>query len=511
MKISTVLSTHSNMQRAEFEHASPPLLYGEVRAYFTNQPDLERIQFSDIHNEFADWVMHGSRQNNCQHLKVNGMCYRLKTMKVVYRQPYYSFPTFEMKGGGSTWYANVPFPLKTGMTPLFTSSDGPKKRTLYLASIWERCTKSQYSNMYYMWSYAYTVYENAETGIKQFDALGRHYTFWLTLGVIYYDGTSCSNNFVGRGTHKVELYFDINNQPAIRFTADSNYYDQGRPQPRSCNWFNVEPEYPILEEILKFDPIGRFKISFDWSDALARGLNQVNFFDSNGIAFAKDTAALPSALRSDLESLKSFSKVSRSGKVRIAASIFLSIHYGYKLMISDAEELLTELLHYERTTVRHIGQSVSGDTSLHSVGDFELLEASGHLNVYYHPFSKLITEIGAFLEAFDLIPDISNIWDMIPFSFVVDWFTNLGDLASGIDDFFTLTQECEVEGTIMSQKIRYLYHPQDYFGDVTISSYTRSCRAGWYPIPKYSFQLKNPVTDLYHWMESTALVVSKIP
>jgi hypothetical protein len=114
-----------------------------------------------------------------------------------------------------------------------------------------------------------------------------------------------------------------------------------------------------------------------------------------------------------------------------------------------------------------------------------------------------------FAEAVDLVPDFLNVWAMIPFSFVVDWFTNIGDLAEGIDNFFTLEQQHEVLGSIVSSTCSFIYQPAGYFGNVRIEHYHRNCREGWYPIPSFSFQLKNPATNLYHWIEGSALVVSK--
>jgi hypothetical protein len=180
------------------------------------------------------------------------------------------------------------------------------------------------------------------------------------------------------------------------------------------------------------------------------------------------------------------------------------------LLAADGFELAQSLAEYDRKYTLHIGQTEEPTIERSKVGDRELIACNGHLNVYYIPYGQISSDIYALSEALDLVPDLSNIWDSIPFSFVVDWFTNVGDLAQKCDDWFTLTQQHKVLGSIESSKISYRYQPEGYFGDLIFDRYQRTCYKDWYPIPTFSFQLKNPVTNIYHWLEGSALVVSNI-
>jgi hypothetical protein len=38
------------------------------------------------------------------------------------------------------------------------------------------------------------------------------------------------------------------------------------------------------------------------------------------------------------------------------------------------------------------------------------------------------------LNAAGMVPTLSNLWDLVPFSFVVDWFTQMGDRIKAVDD-----------------------------------------------------------------------------
>lgn len=46
-----------------------------------------------------------------------------------------------------------------------------------------------------------------------------------------------------------------------------------------------------------------------------------------------------------------------------------------------------------------------------------------------------IAQIGNALESLGLNPSAANIWDLIPFSFVVDWFTGIGSILSRLDAY----------------------------------------------------------------------------
>jgi hypothetical protein len=381
--------------------------------------------------------------------------------------------------------------------------------TLVSIDTWQSLTDFGLPDDYYAFdTYGTCIIEELDTGYKQFNAWGRRYRTYKACPIFQFNGESSNTNYIGRAYGYWTVDFDESDQPRVRFDVQSvDRESWSNHKSLLAEEFRVErPE--ILARFYD-NPEAMFYLDYDWERAMVASLNQVNFFDSNGIAFAKDIAHLPRTILSDIDNLKQLAKVTKSGKLKIVASAFLSVHYGYKLLAADGIELVNSMLKYQTECTNHLGQTVTASHGLSERGPFKLAKASGHLNVYYNPYSRLCTDIGRFAEAVDLVPDFSNVWDMIPFSFVVDWFTNIGDLAQGIDDFFTLTQQSEVLGSVMSESIAYTYQPEGFDGNLTIRHYYRSCRKGWYPVPRFSFQLKNPVTNLYHWLEGAALVVSK--
>lgn len=252
----------------------------------------------------------------------------------------------------------------------------------------------------------------------------------------------------------------------------------------------------------------------DWVAAFTASLDGVEFFESNGIALANDVRHLNETIQGSIRDVKALANQSGSRAAK-AASIFLSIHYGYKLMASDLKEAYSTLASVRKRTLKQYRLTSSPKPSKMVISDTTtfVVEESYRQSVYYDPLSRIITDLGKFIETMDLDVDFSNVWDMIPFSFVVDWFTNIGDLAQGIDDFFFLTQKSRVYKTIRSTRTRIQCFPhagaEVTLGSYTIDWYKRQVFDDWYPIPKFHFQIKNPVTNFYHWIEGLALVISK--
>lgn len=63
-------------------------------------------------------------------------------------------------------------------------------------------------------------------------------------------------------------------------------------------------------------------------------------------------------------------------------------------------------------------------------------------------------------RTFGLLPTLTAIWDLIPFSFVVDWFTNLGGLASAAEDSL-LMLSLNVPGSVNSLSFEYQFSDYD--------------------------------------------------
>jgi hypothetical protein len=58
-------------------------------------------------------------------------------------------------------------------------------------------------------------------------------------------------------------------------------------------------------------------------------------------------------------------------------------------------------------------------------------------NVYYHQQQSQVRKLLDVLYKADLEPSLEHGYDLIPYSFVLDWFVNVGDILASIDVFTT--------------------------------------------------------------------------
>lgn len=110
------------------------------------------------------------------------------------------------------------------------------------------------------------------------------------------------------------------------------------------------------------------------------------------------------------------------------------------------------------------------------------------------------------LKALGLDLNLSNTWDALPFSFVVDWFVNLGDVLSSLDHNTTVAS-LTIRTVISTTKRQVRYQPlTSHCCDAVCSAitYQRTINDKL-PIGRISFSLKNP---LNHIGEGVALILA---
>lgn len=228
----------------------------------------------------------------------------------------------------------------------------------------------------------------------------------------------------------------------------------------------------------------------------AKAIQGVEFFSGNGQALIHDVANLNDSFTSTLNDIKGMSK----GRLKAFASAYLSVHYGYKLLASDIKELSDELIRYSgmnNTTSVTAGESYIEDG----------ITYTDRVEIFYEMFGNLPSDLSKLSYLLDITPSFHTIWDSIPFSFLVDWCTNIGELCSGIDDFYTIAQRHRVIGTTSSHKKERQFTTtigNETF-DVMQTSYVRNCASDWMPIP--TFQFNAGVPSIGHAGEVTALMV----
>lgn len=169
---------------------------------------------------------------------------------------------------------------------------------------------------------------------------------------------------------------------------------------------------------------------------------------------------------SNVESLRKWREfIPRIGprKVRTLAELYLWYKYTYSTSEMDLEEMFK---FFTRSTLRETKNKSKGFDHRVTLSNTIDNRTTDTFTFYFGSFEY------ALLDKFGLRLNLANTWDMIPFSFVVDWFTKIGDMLASLDarDFWVqVPLMCYVQ-TRSSKKDVYL---DNAFTDLVQTSYIR--------------------------------------
>lgn len=152
-----------------------------------------------------------------------------------------------------------------------------------------------------------------------------------------------------------------------------------------------------------------------------------------------------------LESMKKAREGSLSGReaLRNFSSLYLEFHFGWSPLLKDIHDALTVL--DEPFKAFHVKASASGSypdpnnkSSSWSDGTWSYSESLGGT---YEQTVQLRADLVvtnpnlAMLQSFGLANPISVAWELVPFSFLLDWFVTVGDYLDSLTDFAGVVQQ----------------------------------------------------------------------
>lgn len=276
---------------------------------------------------------------------------------------------------------------------------------------------------------------------------------------------------------------------------------------QDAEWYEVEkhifsaPSFPPPCSLAPSPQIVFPDMRVDWGELAADAYSSVPFFKSNGIAYTKDMINLKRDAADTLSLLTSLAK--GGGLAKKAANLFLSFYYGWRLMIKDSEELANA---YQKVASL---QSDKCRCTSRRTWEAHGATYTATLQCYYRRYAKA-SKLDQFILDNDLALTPENLWDLVPFSFVVDWFTGIGDILEDASNYHNLVQKHEVICTGRSIKatknVSARCLSSRYAGNIIISYYHRRYTSG--PISP-TFHFSNSVNPLDHAIEGTALIVSR--
>nr|WFS39161.1 MAG: putative maturation protein [StochSRVP_12 levi-like virus] len=254
-----------------------------------------------------------------------------------------------------------------------------------------------------------------------------------------------------------------------------------------------------------------------WAELCQKAILSGQYVDCNMIAMINDLKNLRVDLTSILESAKKLpltDLMTKKGWKEIS-SFFLGNNYGYQLTYSDAQSIGGALERLRQNIKR-------GQKEIQKLTSASKTTLSGRvpLTVDCHYTAKVGTSNDPLMQGikglfdWDLYPSLGNMWDLIPYSFCVDWVVGLGDLFETIDanaymryyQAKSIMKSTKIStGPVNNQQI--LGSLPGACGLVSYTHYRRWVEYSFDPMPlSVDF---HPSELLGHWVEGASLIIQR--
>lgn len=255
---------------------------------------------------------------------------------------------------------------------------------------------------------------------------------------------------------------------------------------------------PSDEDIL--DRIKLYKLPSIKPDILKESfyddlLKQYALPDVNNIENMKD-------LKDIQKSIPPIADLLKKKNIKSLANMYLWYKYSYSTTKMDLES-------YYRFLVTWFKDSISKNAIKHTSVTYTSSASEGtatsvqttRYNVYSDNYNCGV------LKTLGLDLSMSNTWDLIPFSFVADWFINFGDVLRNLDNREVVSQ-ISVHSVLTSNKNITTYYPLSDMGLYTLVRAVQYSRAVTkeLPTPLISVSLLNPVR---HTTDGLALIIAR--
>lgn len=212
----------------------------------------------------------------------------------------------------------------------------------------------------------------------------------------------------------------------------------------------------------------------DLGDDAADGIRQLSI---NTLAYIRDLKSVCSTLKATL-----FLKANVTS-IEAWTNWWLSARWGDRLTVKDTYDLCTyaagrisnQFHNWKHDYYVTQSQGHATGTTLYSPDS--VLEIHRYLKLYYRPkHDGVIGNIIRGAMQWDVWPTLENAWDLIPFSFVADWFVGIGAFLGDIDRYELMLLH-DVLSVLTSSKSIYSFPSVEFYGfkssNFTIVSYGR--------------------------------------
>lgn len=286
----------------------------------------------------------------------------------------------------------------------------------------------------------------------------------------------------------------------------NDVYNKSIVKPYSPPSFSTSNWLAIIRQVKEYYHTPTDKYVF--GDLCRRCANDAQVFDINNIETLSELPFIVHELKNTFQLLK--------GKktLKTASRLYLSWKYGVRLTVSDVLEMVGAVPRYLHSTSKQYRwtrarESVTS-TAIGSIGSVR--RDIYHYKVYYDPIDTKLMSLVNQLWSVGLFPSLQNSWDLIPYSFVVDWFADVSEKLDAYDAA-TYWSTVRVLGALSSTKTIYEGLPasevlpglRDCSGIISVSEYRRF-RSDALVTPTF---FSDTPREFKNYAEATALLISR--
>lgn len=243
-----------------------------------------------------------------------------------------------------------------------------------------------------------------------------------------------------------------------------------------------------------------------FGDLVQVACENVNPNTINAIAFIKDLKDVKSLI----PKLRGLSKVSTH------ASNYLGVEYGILPTIDDLKSIWASFSTpyffdrngFQRASAYDTAAAMS-DTTIDGSRVETVVNLTRRVHLAVNTNDTGLDALVERMRKIGIFPSLTNLWDLIPYSFVLDWFVDVGAVLERIDTRHQLLN-LDIPYCILSTKsvtTRAVVSQKDgLFLHMSSTYYNRSVQES---VPQPRIFSENRVTAQNHWIEGSALILSR--
>lgn len=235
--------------------------------------------------------------------------------------------------------------------------------------------------------------------------------------------------------------------------------------------------YRCSKDLERYEPNAS---SIDTLELHDRALDSIKFTSVDSIAYLADA-------KRSFDTVRQIIKTYNHPNPKSFAAAWLSLRYGDRLQIADSLSLAKAAMKaVSRSKLRDLYYNKSkarmSRDLVHPITKSYVYHSVLNSCIYYRyaDLGALCSSIRHLMD-WGVYPTLENDWDLIPFSFVVDWVVQFGDLMSQLDrriykEYLDILGVCDsVKNTCTLDVSEFSLH---YSGSVVWKSYHRSLSKG---------------------------------